>query len=380
MLDANKWYTFDVHGYLGSHTASGTTYVSADDAGKYTISIKEGTEEVARAEVIKETYARKGVGQYYPLTLVSAKGFASPVYFDDVKATAGYATTPTFNIAGVDTDLEDSEAGCALLDAVTSSDFNRTYKAKGTGLSATNAYIASDFSGTYLDGTVTSTSLAPLKIKFSAPIDEASFNKDNVIFTASKMTNGNKVTTVLDEEYELDYDEDTLTGTVTFTTKLDYETDYTLEILPSISSGRYGLPLAAGASYAFSTPEDLFEIDAMKFETTTDGITYTEVTDLSKALSVGTKVRAKVSMTNLSLEPRDFLVVCVAFSDENEMLDIKVVEDAIPTSTVYSEATGTAVTTEDLTVTEANTRVEMYVWDNWTQLRPLEVKSVLPEN
>ncbi len=367
VLEANKWYTFDIHGLLGSHSASGTTYVAAEDAGKYTISVKENGEEIATANIVKETYERKGVGQYYPLSLISAKGFGKAFYFDNVKAEAGYTTTTAFDITGVNADFESVEAGSALGDVLKSSDLKGSYKLKGSGFTASNAYVASDFSGTYLDGTVTSMELEPLNIKFSGAIDEDTFNMDTVVFKA----NGE----ALDEGYSLSYDEETLTGTVTFDEKLAYNTAYTLEILPTIYSKTYGLPLAAGASYSFSTPEDRFTIDGMMFQKQAEG-SFADVSDLTTKFAAGDKVRANVSMTNTSLEERDYLVICAVFSKDNKMLDIKVDADKIdPGKALTGE---TAVVTEAVTVQNADDRVEIYVWDNWSKIMPKIDKVVAP--
>ena len=368
VLEANKWYTFDVHGLLGSHSKSGTTYVSAEDAGKYTISVKENGAEIATANIVKETYANKSVGKFYPLTLISAKNFGKAIYFDDIKAEAGYTTTTAYDIAGVNADFESVEAGSALGDVLKSSDMKGTYKLKGSGFTASNAYVASDFSGTYLDGTVTSMELDPLNIKFSAPINEDTFNMDTVVFKA----NGE----ALEEGYSLSYDAETFTGTVTFDEPLEYNTAYTIEILPSICSETYGLPLTAGASYSFSTPEDNFTIDNMKFQKQAEE-GYEDVADLTAKFTSGDKVRANVSMTNTSLEKRDYLVICAVFSKDNKMLDIKVNSDKIDPGAVLTG--DTAVVTEPVTVSEADARVEIYVWDNWTKIMPKIDKVVAPE-
>ena len=201
-----------------------------------------------------------------------------------------------------------------------------------------------------------------LKIAFSNDMDANTLNRDAITLT------------IEDIEVELKdvrYDSENNLLTIEFNPFM-YSTEYVLTIESDVMSIDFdGMPIYADNPLVLNitTEDDPLSVGGVGFADA-EGAAIT-----TNTLNANDVIKGSATLINTTATERPYVVILAIYEGE-KMVNVIAKSGMI----ANTGAEGTVITTESLTVENANSRAEVFVWDSWKTLRPLIEKGVLPNS
>lgn len=345
-MDAGKWYKIMTEGNI----ETGIFDIYVHDENDTLVGSLEGIEKYP---IPHETSSS---GKHCFIFLAS-KGFTKSFFFDDINIYTWSDAEATQLLRSDEFSFEDSDIGDDVLHVLAGTLGITTSTAEKI---AFVTYHQDEYPFTGICKTLYP---ADIKLSFLSKIDESAVNKQNIIFEVNGVASP--------DEYDVSYNSEDNTAIISFE-KLEYDMDYSLTISKDIITKTHGIPLEEEHIYNFKTISDPFNVGEILFKNSSGGII-----NVTNKLMKNDTIKASAEITNISDEPREYLMILVIYKD-GKMLDVTAVSDIIPANTGLTGED--AVTTQLLTVEEDDCDARFMVWDNWSYMRPLTDASAIPSN